>query len=244
MRKPGSKGPETLRNLRSAAIELLSERSYQGMNLRLLASKLRLQAASLYNYIDSKQQLLFWLMKDLNEKLVQGFDANVAGIDDPIEQMLTFIAFHLGYHIANRQESTVLITEMRSLTPQNSRAVKKLQRQYTDKIQQLIERGIEQGKFRAVDARIATFAVLQMLTFVVRWYNPRGRLRENELIDVYTDMVFAMLGAGETRAAADNSKHHAHAGANNVAKLPVAHSFDLGSHVVQVSIGLQPKSDH
>ncbi|HTY55121.1 MAG TPA: TetR/AcrR family transcriptional regulator, partial [Candidatus Binataceae bacterium] len=128
MRKPGSRGPETLRNLRSAAIELLSERSYQGMNLRLLASKLRLQAASLYNYIDSKQQLLFWLMKDLNEKLLLGFDETVAGIQDPAEQMLTFVAYHLGYHIANREEATVLSTEMRSLTPQNYRAVRKLQR--------------------------------------------------------------------------------------------------------------------
>ena len=244
MRKPGSRGPETLRNLRSAAIELLSERSYQGMNLRLLASKLRLQAASLYNYIDSKQQLLFWLMKDLNEKLLLGFDETVAGIQDPAEQMLTFVAYHLGYHIANREEATVLSTEMRSLTPQNYRAVRKLQRQYTDQVHQLIERGIEQGKFHAVDARIATFALLQMLTFAVRWYTPRGRLRENELIGVYTDLVFAMLGARELRASAGNSKERAHTSPNNVAKLvePVAHSFDLGSHVVQVSIGLQPKS--
>src|ERR1019366_5553005 len=57
MRKPGSKGAETLRNLRTAAIQLLSEHGYGAMNLRMLAKKVGIQASSLYNYIDSKQQL-------------------------------------------------------------------------------------------------------------------------------------------------------------------------------------------
>jgi hypothetical protein len=29
---------------------------------------------------------------------------------------------------------------------------------------------------------------------VARWYSPRGRLSEDELIGVYTDLTFAMLG--------------------------------------------------
>jgi len=195
MRKPGSKGPETSRNLRSAAIQLLAERSYEGMNLRLLASKLRLQAGSLYNYIESKQQLLFWLMKDSTEKLLREFEATIAPIEDPAQQMLKFVAFHVGYHIANRKEASVLLTEMRSLSPQNNRAIKQLQRLYTDRVQEIVERGTAAGKFRVEDSRIATFVLLQMLTSVARWYRPRGRLTVAALIDVYTDLAFAMLGA-------------------------------------------------
>jgi AcrR family transcriptional regulator len=195
MRKPGSRGPQTLRNLRTAAIQLLAERSYEGMNLRLLASKLRLQAGSLYNYIESKQQLLFWLMKDSTEKLLREFEATIAPIDDPAQQMLKFVGFHVGYHITNRKEASVLLTEMRSLTPQNNRAIKQLQRLYTDKVQEIVERGGAAGKFAVDDSRIATFVLLQMLTSVARWYRPRGRLTVPELMGVYTDLVFAMLGA-------------------------------------------------
>jgi len=202
MRKPGSKGPETSRNLRSAAIQLLAERSYEGMNLRLLASKLRLQAGSLYNYIESKQQLLFWLMKDSTEKLLREFDATIAGIEDPAQQMLRFVAFHVGYHIANRKEASVLLTEMRSLTPQNNRAIRQLQRLYTDKVQQIVERGVAAGEFRVADSRIATFVLLQMLTAVARWYRPRGRLTVDQLIGVYTDLALGMLGASRPIAAA------------------------------------------
>lgn len=243
MRKPGSRGPETLRNLRSAAIQLLSERSYQGMNLRLLASKLRLQAGSLYNYIESKQQLLFWLMKDSTEKLLHEFDATIAGIHDPVQQMLKFVAFHVGYHITNRQEASVLMTEMHSLTRPNYRAIKELQRLYTDKIQQLVERGCEQGKFRVDDSRIATFVLLQMLTSVARWYSPRGRLSADQLIGVYTDLAFAMLGAKKARASSTASEDAAILAANSTARPidPMTHSFDLGSHILQVSIASHAK---
>lgn len=243
MRKPGSSGPETLRNLHSAAIQLLSERSYEGMSLRLLASKLRLQAGSLYNYIESKQQLLFWLMKDSTEKLTREFDATIAGIDDPVEQMTKFVAFHVGHHIANRKEATVLMSEMRSLTPGNYRAIKQLQRLYTDKVQELIERGRERGEFRVTDSRITTFVLLQMLTSVALWYSPRGRLSVDELIRIYTDLSFAMLGANESSAVAGVSGDGAHPRGNGFGRPiePVTHSFDIGSHVLQVSIAPHPK---
>jgi len=195
MRKPGSNGSETLKNLRSAAIRLLSERGYEGMNLRTLASRLRLHAGSLYNYIESKQQLLYWLMKDATEKLLREFDAAIAGIEDPEEQMREFVVFHLCHHLVNRKESSVLSTEMRSLTPRNYRAISRLQRLYTDKIHDIVKRGLAAGKFSIDDSQIATFALLQMLTSVIRWYSPQGRLTVDELVEIYTNLVFGMLRA-------------------------------------------------
>jgi AcrR family transcriptional regulator len=242
MRKPGSSGPETLRNLHSAAIQLLADRSYQGMNLRLLASKLGLQAGSLYNYIESKQQLLFWLMKDTTEKLLHGFENMIAEIRDPADQMRKFIAYHVAYHIANRKESSVLMTEMHYLTSQNYRAVKQLQRRYTDEVQAIVERGVAAGEFNLPDVRIATFVLLQMLTSIAQWYSPRGRLTVDELIAVYTDLSFAMLGAGPRASGLKqlNGVTSNRSEPVNGAE-PVIHSLDIGSHVLQISIAPHPK---
>jgi AcrR family transcriptional regulator len=242
MRKPGSRGPETLRNLRSAAIQLLAERSYEGMNLRLLASKLRLQAGSLYNYIESKQQLLFWLMKNSTEKLLREFDTTISGIGYPGQQMLKFVAFHVSYQVANRKEASVLMTEMRSLTAQNHRAVIELQRLYTDKVQGIVERGAAAGKFSLEDSRIATFALLQMLNSVARWYSPRGRLTVDELIGVYTDLAFAMLGAKRPASVAPRVNGATGDRPNGQYNGdPIIHSVDIGSHLLQISIVEHPK---
>jgi AcrR family transcriptional regulator len=128
MRKPGSNGAETLRNLRTAAIQLLSEHGYGAMNLRMLAKKVGLQASSLYNYIDSKQQLLFLLCEETTENLMVEFDLTVNAAEDPAERLRKFVAFHLGDHIINRKQASVLQMEIRSLTAKNFQAVSKLQR--------------------------------------------------------------------------------------------------------------------
>jgi len=241
MRKPGSSGPETMRSLRTAAIQLLAERSYEGMNLRLLASKLRMHAGSLYNYIESKQQLLFWLMKDSTEKLLREFEETIAEIADPREQMLRFVAFHTSFHIANRKEASVLLTEMRSLTPQNYRAIKQLQRTYTDEVQTIVERGMAAGVFHVHDSRIATFVLLQMLTSVARWYAPKGRLSVDELVAVYTDLAFSMLGAATS---ADRTKSQQETAAAAIDGFgndgSITHSVDLGSHLLHISVAPHP----
>jgi AcrR family transcriptional regulator len=195
MRKPGSNGAETLRNLRAAAIQLLSEHGYAAMNLRMLAKKVGIQASSLYNYIDSKQQLLFFLCEETTQALAAELDLTLKTVEDPATRMRKFIAFHLGYHIVNRKQASVLQTEMRSLTAKNNEAIMKLQRLYTDKVRGIIDRGVEVGEFQVKDSEIATFALLQMLTAVIRWYRPQGRLTLDQLVEIYTDMSLGMLRA-------------------------------------------------
>jgi len=197
MRKPGSNGAETLRNLRTAAIQLLSEHGYGAMNLRMLAKKVCIQASSLYNYIDSKQQLLFLLCEETTENLLVEFDRTVKPIEDLEDRLRKFIQFHLGYHIINRKQASVLQMEMRSLTAKNHEAILKLQRLYTDKVRGIIDQGVELGNFRVEDSEIATFALLQMLTAVIRWYRPQGRLTIDQLVEIYTDLSFGMLRADE-----------------------------------------------
>lgn len=202
MRKPGSNGAETQRNLRAAAIQLLSEHGYGAMNLRMLAKKVGIQASSLYNYIESKQQLLFLLCEETTDNLLVEFDQTIKPVADPIEGMRKFVAFHLGYHIVNRKQASVLQMEMRSLTAKNYQAISKLQRLYTDKVRGIIDGGIEAGEFRVRDSEIATFALLQMLTAVTRWYRPQGRLTLDQLIAIYTDLSLGMLHAESAATAA------------------------------------------
>jgi hypothetical protein len=184
-------------------------------------------------------------MKDTTEKLLHGFEQTIAEIRDPSEQMRKFVAYHVAHHIANRKESSVLMTEMHYLTPRNYRAVKQLQRQYTDEVQAIVERGAAVGEFTIADARIATFVLLQMLTSVAQWYSPRGRLSVDELVGVYSDLAFAMLGATGADAVAQrtNGKLSDQLGAptNGHANGPITHTLDLGSHVLQISVAPHPK---
>jgi tetracycline repressor-like protein len=51
------------------------------------------------------------------------------------------------------------------------------------------------------DSEIATFALLQMLTAVTRWYRPQGRLTLDQMVGIYTDLSFGMLRANDGASA-------------------------------------------
>jgi AcrR family transcriptional regulator len=195
MRKPGSNGAETLRRLRSAAIELIAEHGYEAMNLRMLANKVGVTPASFYRYFENKQQLLFLLIEEVTKRLISELAAIIDQIEDPEQQMRAFIAFHLRYIIANPTESFVLWTEMRSLTAANFRSISRLQRIYTNRVRLIVERGVSTGQFAVEDSAIATYSLNQMLIMVARWYNPQGRIKPTTLIRIYTNQILRMLGA-------------------------------------------------
>src|SRR3954464_10947701 len=103
-RTVGSHGPTTMAAIREAGLRLIFEQGFEAMSLRQLASEVGIQAGSLYNHISTKQVLLFDLIKTHMEELLERLDAALDGTAPPVEQLKSFIGFHLGYHIARKME--------------------------------------------------------------------------------------------------------------------------------------------
>jgi tetracycline repressor-like protein len=62
-------------------------------------------------------------------------------------------------------------------------------------VRSIVDDGVADGSFKVADSEIATFALVQMLTAVTRWYRPQGRLTLDDLVEIYTDLSFGMLHA-------------------------------------------------
>ena len=48
---------------------------------------------------------------------------------------------------------------------------------------------MEQGIFRPVDIKVASYALIAMCTEVAAWFRPDGRLSVQQVIDIYTQMI-------------------------------------------------------
>ena len=111
-RTTGSSGPKTLEAIRTEGLRLIAEHGYEAMSLRQLAAEVGIQAGSLYNHIRTKQDLLFQLIKGHMDALIPAFDATVAGIDDPVERLRAFVAFHVNYHIVRARDVFVEVVTL------------------------------------------------------------------------------------------------------------------------------------
>lgn len=198
MRTVGSNRNDTLQAIRQSAVKLIYEHGYEAMSLRLLAKEVGIQAGSLYNYIQSKQSFLYQLLKEITEESLVELKARLEGIDDPAERLRAFIAQHIEFHTRRPKEVFISNMELRSLSPKHYKAVVALRDKYQGCLREIIDDGIAKGSFRVDDPGVATAAIIAMLAGPSVWYRSKGRHSLQSLTEIYTGMVFDLLGG--TRA--------------------------------------------
>jgi AcrR family transcriptional regulator len=188
-RTAGSSGKKTLAAIREAGLDLVHEHGFEAMSLRQLAARVGLQPGSLYNHIETKQDLLFDLIHNHMVELLASIDEELEGIRDPLERLKAFIAFHLTYHIQRKREVFIGTSELRSLEPKNRRQIVALRKNYEERLYEILEQGVGKKLFRIEDIRVSTYAILAMLTGICTWYDAKGRVDRKTLIDIHTRLV-------------------------------------------------------
>ncbi|MCP5368062.1 MAG: TetR/AcrR family transcriptional regulator [Hyphomicrobiales bacterium] len=195
-RTTGSSGERTREAIRLAAIDHICAHGYEATSLRALAAGIGMHGGSLYNHIASKQDLLVGIMRRVMDDLLREAAARLDGIESPLDALRAFVDFHIDFHVARRQEVFIGNMELRSLTPENHAAVVALRTRYEDRLRRILEDGHAAGLWRVADPRVATYALIAMLSGVCTWYRPGGRLSKQALIDIHTGLVLNGVGAG------------------------------------------------
>ena len=195
MRTVGSDGDQTLRAIRRAAADLIAEHGFEAMNLRQLAARVGLKVGSLYNYIGSKQNILYGLILNVMEDLLETVKVRVLLYEDPLVQFRSFVQLHLQFHIERRNDVLIATTELRSLEPHNLRQIIHLRNRYEATLSQIIRSGCRNGQFQVPDAKLTALALLPMLTGVAQWYRPDQRLSRDTLLELYVRLALQLVGA-------------------------------------------------
>ena len=77
----------------------------------------------------------------------------------------------------------------------NHEVIEGLRRSYEDELEGILRDGVAAGQFDVADTKIATLAVIAMLTGVTTWYREAGRLSVTEVETIYWDMVRKAVAA-------------------------------------------------
>jgi AcrR family transcriptional regulator len=177
-------GPRVLK----AALQLFARHGFAAVSMRQIAAQVGVQAGALYNYIPDKQTLLFDLMRTHMEELLSAWEAEAGGGTAP-ERLERFTRFHIRYHLERPDEVFVSYMELRNLSPENFRVIEALRRRYEDQLEAILREGAQTGDFDVSDPKVATMAVIAMVTGVTTWYRTAGRLTVTEVQEIYWQMV-------------------------------------------------------
>src|SRR5262245_30433487 len=129
-RTTGSDGEKTAAALRDAAVSLIARHGYEAVSMRLLAGEIGVQAAALYRYFPTKQDLLFTLMREHMEGLIEAWGAARPQTSDPVSRLASFVGNHIRFHVARRHATHVSNMELRSLSRENLTHILRLRTAY------------------------------------------------------------------------------------------------------------------
>ena len=148
-----SSGEATEKSIREAAVKAIAKHGFEAASLREIAKEVGIRAPSLYNYISSKEQLLYELMKDPLTSMLTEYRALAKEIEDPAEKLRIFVQVHLNFHLRSRLDVFIGNMELRSLSANHYRTITNLREEYARVLEGIIEEGVKSGVFNASEPR-------------------------------------------------------------------------------------------
>jgi AcrR family transcriptional regulator len=135
--------------LREAGTKLFARQGYSGTNMKDLGVELGVQAPSLYNYVDSKQQILDDIVLGYFSAFQAALSAGLSLADDPLERARRGVEEQSRFKLSHLDAMVVSERDRLHL----SEPVAKRVSEYDDEIRELwsgvVARGVQNGSFSA-----------------------------------------------------------------------------------------------
>ncbi len=198
-RTVGSHGALTGPRIRAAALKLFARDGYAAVSMRQLAAEVGVQAGALYLYITDKQSLLYELMREHMERLIAAWEEEPRG-SGPLDALEAFARFHIRFNLDRPDAVFLSYMELRNLEPENYKAIARLRSRYEAELEGILKQGAAEGVMQVPDTRLATMALIAMLTGVNTWYRDGGRLSRDRVETIYLAMVRRSVGVCDAAA--------------------------------------------
>ena len=184
--------------LLQTATRLFKEKGYRNTSMQDLADALGVQKASLYYYIESKEELLRRLLEHAFTLVGAQIDEIYAADLPPLEKLRRALENHAVTLMDNLNLVSVYMDEYRNLPPRRLKQVLAVRKHYEQTLMQILQEGIASGEFRPVNIEMTVYGLLGMLNWTVQWFSPTGELSSQEIASILVDLALYGLAAHST----------------------------------------------
>lgn len=171
-----------------AAAQVFREKGFHGTSMADIAEAVKLQKASLYHHVSSKQEILLALLDRALDMLIEQIGAVAKQPLPADEKMRQMIRTYLVCLAENSAISSVLLFEHRSLEPkQHKRHVPQRDR-FEALWRQTVEQGVKNEIFHCAAPALAVRALMGALNWTITWYRPDGPDSIESIADQYANL--------------------------------------------------------
>ena len=165
----------------SKAATLFREKGYKAASMRDLAEAVGVEAASLYNHIKSKSELLHELVFSVANKFVLKMDEIESENISSLAKMEKLLRFHITEMIHNYEEVYVSDREWKHLSDPYLSNYQNQRRVYRKRIAAIIEEGIRNQEIKTIDAPTVVLIFLHAVSGIESWHRSTKKITAEEL---------------------------------------------------------------
>jgi TetR/AcrR family transcriptional regulator, cholesterol catabolism regulator len=173
------------------AAHLFRKHGFNATSMRDLAENVGVEAASLYNHINSKAELLQEICFRIANKFTRHMDEIIAANMTAIEKIEAVLRFHIREMLDNYEEVYVSDREWKHLTDPYLSNFKNQRRTHRQRIAAIIEQGINNGEIKKIDAPTAVLILLHAVSGIESWHRSREKISGEQLEE---NMVLILVG--------------------------------------------------
>ena len=172
------------------AAAMFREKGFAATSMRDLAETVGIEAASLYNHIRSKNEILEAICFDVANRFNTNLDVVEASKQASIPKVESLLRFHIRQMVENYEEVYVADREWKHLEEPYLSNFQNQRRVYRKKFASIIEDGIQKHEIKKIDAPTAVLIMLHAVSGIESWHRSKARINDRELED---NMILIMI---------------------------------------------------
>lgn len=150
--------------------KLFKQKGYSATTMREIAEQVGMEAASMYNHIKGKDEILTEICFRIADEYIAQLTNIEANVKSPIEKLKELIRLHIRIVFEDSDGISVANNEWKHLPEAALTQFKKARRDYETRFAKIIEEGIEKGEINNVNVSVALFTILSSVRWVELWY--------------------------------------------------------------------------
>lgn len=169
---------------------LIKEKGYSAVSMRDIAKAMDMKAASLYNHIKGKQEILSVIIMDVASAFTEGMEGVTNSPKTPLEKIEEVISLHIDITVNHSQAIAALNNDWMHLEGKDYLSFVAMREAYEEGFRSIIKEGIKENQIKANHPEVILFSILSTLRTLYLWNEKRGKLEVNIL---KKDMVTVLI---------------------------------------------------
>jgi AcrR family transcriptional regulator len=182
--------PDRKTEIITVAAQLFKEKGYSAVTMRDIAQEMDIKAASLYNHIKSKQEILVLIIIEIAEEFTTTMNDVVTSSESTIKKIEKIIQLHIDITLRDANALACLNNDWMHLADAELSYFIKMRDAYEDNFRTIIKKGMEEGTIAKINLEVIMFSTLSTLRTLYLWY---GKKKSPDPAVLKTNMIQVLL---------------------------------------------------